>query len=211
MSLYLTNSFGGNKETFVPQDPNNVRMYVCGPTVYNFAHIGNARPAVVFDVLTRVLRRHFPKVTYARNLTDVDDKINAAALAEGVAIGIATERYTEAYHGDMAALGVRSPTIEPKVTDHIPDIIALIRNLISQGHAYEAEAHVLFHVPSFKAYGLLSRRSPADMIAGARIEVAPFKKHPADFVLWKPSTAEQPGWDSPWGPAVQDGISSVRP
>ncbi|WP_265975572.1 cysteine--tRNA ligase [Brucella intermedia] len=199
MTLYLTNSLGGRKEIFVPQNPDEVRIYVCGPTVYNFAHIGNARPAVVFDVLVRVLRRHFSKVIYARNLTDVDDKINNAASGEGVPIGVVTERYTQAYRDDMAALGVRPPTIEPKVTDHIPDIIALIQRLITKGHAYEAEAHVLFHVPSFKDYGMLSRRSPEDMIAGARIEVAPFKKHPADFVLWKPSTIEQPGWDSPWG------------
>lgn len=174
-------------------------MYVCGPTVYNFAHIGNARPAVVFDVLVRVLQRHFKKVVYARNITDVDDKINASALAEGVPIGIISERYTDAYHADMAALGVRPPTIEPKVTEHIPEIIALIERLIAERHACLAEAHVLFHVPSFKDYGALSRRSPDEMIAGARVEVAPFKKHPADFVLWKPSKAEQPGWDSPWG------------
>jgi len=199
MSLFLTNSFGGRKEPFVPQRADEVRMYVCGPTVYNFAHIGNARPAVVFDVLTRVFRRHFPRVVYARNFTDVDDKINAAALAEGVPIGVISERYIDAYHADMGALGVSPPTIEPRVTAHIPEIITLIGRLIAEGHAYEAEAHVLFHVPSFPDYGALSRRSPEDMIAGARIEVAPFKKHPSDFVLWKPSTAEQPGWDSPWG------------
>jgi len=174
-------------------------MYVCGPTVYNFAHIGNARPAVVFDVLARVLRRHYPKVIYVRNITDVDDKINAAASQAGVSIGTISERYAQAYHEDMAALGVAPPTIEPRVTEHIPEIIALIEHLIAHGHAYVAEAHVLFHVPSFKDYGALSRRSPADMIAGARVEVAPFKKHPVDFVLWKPSTPEQPGWESPWG------------
>ncbi len=199
MSLILTNTFGGRKEEFVPRIPGEVRMYVCGPTVYNFAHIGNARPAVVFDVLTRVLGHLFPKVTYARNLTDVDDKINAAARAQGVPISVVTERYTEAYHADMAALGVRPPTIEPKVTDHIPEIVSLIERLIAQANAYFAEGHVLFHVPSFKDYGALSRRSPEDMIAGARVEVAPYKKHPADFVLWKPSTSEQPEWDSPWG------------
>ncbi|MGV6876209.1 cysteine--tRNA ligase [Pseudochelatococcus sp. B33] len=199
MPLVLTNSFGGRKEPFVPYRPDEVRLYVCGPTVYNFAHIGNARPAVVFDVLVRVLERHFSTVIYARNLTDVDDKINTAALAEGVSIGVITRRYTDAYHADMAALGVRPPTIEPKVTEHILDIIALIARLIAQGHAYEAGRHVLFHVPSFADYGALSRRSPEDMIAGARVEVAPFKKHPADFVLWKPSTPEQPGWESPWG------------
>jgi len=199
MPLHLTNSFGGSKEPFRPQVPNEVRMYVCGPTVYNYAHIGNARPAVVFDVLARVLRRQFATVTYVRNLTDVDDKINAAALAERLPIGMITERYTRTYHADMAALNVCPPTIEPKVTDHIPDIIALIGRLIGQGNAYAAEAHVLFHVPSFKDYGALSRRNLEDMIAGARVEVAPFKKHPADFVLWKPSTLDQPGWESPWG------------
>ena len=199
MSIYLTNSFGGQKQAFVPEDPNMVRMYVCGPTVYNFAHICNARPAVVFDILARILRRNFGRVTYARNLTDVDDKINSVALAEGVSIGTITERYTAAYHDDMAALGVQPPTIEPKVTDHIPDIIHLIRLLIAKDQAYFADDHVLFHVPAFENYGKLSRRSPEDMIAGARIEVAPYKKHPGDFVLWKPSSPEQPGWDSPWG------------
>ncbi|MCZ8314334.1 cysteine--tRNA ligase [Phreatobacter sp.] len=199
MSLTLTNSFGGRKEPFAPWSPDEVRMYVCGPTVYSFAHIGNARPAVVFDVLARVLRSRFSNVIYARNLTDIDDKINAAALAQGVPIGVITERYTAAYHEDMAALGVLPPTIEPKVTEHVPDIIGLIGRLIGEGHAYEAQAHILFHVPSFKDYGALSRRSPEDMIAGARVEVAPFKRHPADFVLWKPSAPDQPGWNSPWG------------
>ncbi|WP_348766763.1 cysteine--tRNA ligase [uncultured Salinisphaera sp.] len=199
MTLSLTNSLGGRKQAFVPITPGRVRMYVCGPTVYNFAHIGNARPAVVFDVLVRVLRRHFAEVTYARNLTDVDDKINAAAAAEGCAIDTVTERYTRAYHEDMAALDVAPPTIEPRVTAHIPDIVALIERLVADGHAYEAESHVLFHVPSFTDYGALSRRSTDDMIAGARVDVAPYKRHPADFVLWKPSTPEQPGWDSPWG------------
>lgn len=199
MSLYLTNSLGGRKEPFNPRTPNEVRMYVCGPTVYNFAHIGNARPAVVFDILARVLRRHFSSVIYARNLTDVDDKINAAAAGEGVSIGVISARYTAAYHADMAALGVAQPTIEPKVTEHIPAIIDLIARLIGKRQAYEAARHVLFHVPAFADYGALSRRSPDEMIAGARVEVAPFKKHPADFVLWKPSAPGQPGWDSPWG------------
>ena len=160
MQLQLTNSFGGHKEPFIPQRQDEVRMYVCGPTVYNYAHIGNARPAVVFDVLARVLRRHFSNVIYARNLTDVDDKINAAALAQDVPIGIITERYTAAYRSDMTALGVRPPTIEPKVTEHIPEIIDLIARLIAAENAYDAEAHVLFHVPSFEDYGALSRRSP---------------------------------------------------
>ncbi|RQP05651.1 MAG: cysteine--tRNA ligase [Paracoccus sp. BP8] len=199
MTLYLTNSLGGEKQPFVPRNPREVRMYVCGPTVYDYAHIGNARPAVVFDVLVRVLERHFGRVIYARNLTDVDDKINAAAAAAGVPIETITERFTAAYHADMAALGVRPPGIEPKVTDHIPQIIDLIRRLLAAGHAYEAEGHVLYHVPSFADYGMLSRRKRDEMIAGARVEVAPFKRDPADFVLWKPSDASQPGWDSPWG------------
>ncbi|MBJ3778059.1 cysteine--tRNA ligase [Acuticoccus mangrovi] len=199
MAIQLTNSFGGHKEIFVPQTPDRVRLYVCGPTVYDFAHIGNARPAVVFDVLVRVLRRHFGEVVYVRNLTDIDDKINAAARREGVSIGVIAERYAAAYHADMAALGVAPPTVEPKVTDHLPEIIDLIGRLISSGNAYVAERHVLFHVPSFAQYGALSGRSPEEMIAGARVEVAPFKRHPADFVLWKPSSADQPGWDSPWG------------
>ena len=199
MTLHLTNSMGGTKQPFTPRDPREVRMYVCGPTVYNYAHIGNARPAVVFDVLVRVLERHFGLVIYARNLTDVDDKINAAALDAGVPIAAITERFTAAYHADMAELGVRSPTIEPKVTDHIPQIIDLISHLIAAGHGYEAGGHVLYHIPSFPEYGALSRRRRSEMIVGARVEVAPFKRDPADFVLWKPSDTTQPGWNSPWG------------
>ncbi|MDK1390028.1 cysteine--tRNA ligase [Sinorhizobium sp. 8-89] len=199
MSLVLTNSFGGQKESFVPRDPRQIRIYVCGPTVYNYAHIGNARPAVIFDVLVRLLRDRFPAVTYARNFTDVDDKINDAARAACEPIGSITERYIEAYHADMAALGVLPPSVEPRVTEHIPEIIDLISRLIGKGHAYEVENHVLYHVPSFPPYGALSRRTLDEMIAGARIEVAPFKKHPADFVLWKPSAPDLPGWDSPWG------------
>ncbi|NRP74658.1 Cysteine--tRNA ligase [Ensifer psoraleae] len=199
MSLVLTNSFGGQKESFVPRDPRHIRIYVCGPTVYNYAHIGNARPAVIFDVLVRLLRDRFPAVTYARNFTDVDDKINDAARAAGEAIGSITERYIEAYHADMAALGVLPPSVEPRVTEHIPEIIDLISRLIGKGHAYEVENHVLYNVPSFPPYGALSRRTLDEMIAGARIEVAPFKKHPADYVLWKPSAPDLPGWDSPWG------------
>ncbi len=146
MTLHLTNSMGGTKQPFTPHDPREVRIYVCGPTVYNYAHIGNARPAVVFDVLVRVLERHFGRVIYARNLTDVDDKINAAARDAGVAISAITGRFTAAYHADMAALGVRPPTIEPKVTDHIPQIIDLIKRLIVAGHGYEAEGHVLYPI-----------------------------------------------------------------
>jgi cysteinyl-tRNA synthetase len=174
-------------------------MYVCGPTVYNYAHIGNARPAVVFDVLSRLLRHDYSEVVYARNFTDVDDKINAAAAAAGVPISTITDRYIAAYHEDMQALGVRTPDLEPRVTEHIPDIIEFIRELIERGHAYVEQGHVLFHVPSFPEYGQLSGRRTEDMLAGARVEVAPYKRDPMDFVLWKPSTSDQPGWDSPWG------------
>ena len=174
-------------------------MYVCGPTVYSYAHIGNARPAVVFDVLVRLLRKGFEEVVYVRNLTDVDDKINAAAATEGVAIKVITERYTEIYNQDMAALNVALPDVEPKATEHIADIIRMIENLIEKGFAYEAQGHVLFDVAKFTDYGELSGRKLEDMLAGARVEVAEFKREAADFVLWKPSTPEQPAWPSPWG------------
>ncbi len=199
MTLCLTNTITRTKEPFVPANPDHVTMYVCGPTVYNFAHIGNARPAVVFDVLYRLLKRHFGGVVYARNFTDVDDKINAAAKEAGLPISAITERYVEAYLSDMAALGVLTPDLEPRVTEHIPEIIGMVEQLIARGHAYAVEGHVLFHVPSFSAYGALSGRDRDEMIAGARVEVAPFKRDPADFVLWKPSTPDLPGWESPWG------------
>lgn len=199
MSLRLHNSLSRRVEAFVPQDPSRVTMYVCGPTVYNYVHIGNARPPVVFGLLARLLRRQFPKVVYARNITDVDDKINAAASAAGVPIGDITSRYAQAYAEDMAALGVDPPDVIPHATDHIGEIIALCERLIAGGHAYAAEGHVLFDVASYADYGRLSGRSTDDMIAGARVEVAPYKKNPADFVLWKPSDASLPGWDSPWG------------
>ncbi|MBP7064778.1 cysteine--tRNA ligase [Ferrovibrio sp.] len=199
MAIQLYNTLSRRKEAFVPLAPNRVTMYVCGPTVYNFAHIGNARPAVAFDVLYRLLQKTYPQVVYVRNVTDVDDKINNAAKAEGVPIGTITERYLVAYHADMAALAVLPPGIEPKVTQHIGAIISMIERLIGNGHAYAAEGHVLFNVPSFKEYGGLSRRDRDEMIAGARVDVAPYKQDPSDFVLWKPSSAEMPGWDSPWG------------
>lgn len=173
-------------------------MYLCGPTVYNYAHIGNARPAVVFDLLARLLRRHY-KLTFARNLTDVDDKINAAAMVTGKSIDEITARYIKAYNDDMGALGVQPPDVEPRATQHVPEMIAMIEALITRGHAYEAEGHVLFDVGSHAAYGALSKRDLREMIAGARVEVAPYKKAAHDFVLWKPSTPELPGWDSPWG------------
>jgi cysteinyl-tRNA synthetase len=199
VTLRLSNTLTKRVEPFVPADPAHVTMYVCGPTVYNYAHIGNARPAVVFDVLYRHLRRRYPRVTYARNFTDVDDRINAAALERGEPIGAITDRFIAAYHADMAALGVLPPDVEPRVTGHIAEIIAMIESLIRHGNAYAVEGHVLFHVPSFPAYGALSGRNREEMIAGHRVEVAPFKRDPADFVLWKPSTPELPGWDSPWG------------
>ena len=199
MDIYLHNTLSRAKEKFVPVDAGRVTMYVCGPTVYNFAHIGNARPAVAFDVLRRLLESEYPRVIYVRNVTDVDDKINNAAKAEGVPIGVITERYLAAYHADMLALGVPQPGIEPKVTGHIPQIVEMIERLIANGHAYAAEGHVLFNVPSYPEYGRLSRRNRDEMIAGARVDVAPYKRDPADFVLWKPSPEGVPGWDSPWG------------
>jgi cysteinyl-tRNA synthetase len=167
--------------------------------VYNHPHIGNARPAVVFDVLFRLLRHRYGAVAYVRNVTDIDDKIMAAAAAEGISTEVVAERYAAAYQEDMAALNVLRPTVEPYATGHLPQMIAIILRLIATGHAYEADGHVLFHVPSFPGYGALSRRSREEMIEGARVEVAPYKRDPADFVLWKPSSDEQPGWDSPWG------------
>lgn len=199
MILKLHNSLTGKKEEFRPVDPAHVRVYACGPTVYNYAHIGNARMAVAFDLLVRVLRQIYPKVTYASNITDVDDKIMDAARESGVPIAEITGKFTRIYNEDMAFLGVLPPDIQPHATTHIAEMIALIAALIERGHAYAAQGHVLFHVPSFPAYGGLSGRSRDDQIAGARVEVSPFKKDPADFVLWKPSADDQPGWDSPWG------------
>jgi len=199
MTLQLYNTLSRSKQTFEPLDHDRVTMYACGPTVYNYAHIGNARPAVIFDLLYRLLQIEYPNVVYARNITDVDDKINAAAAEQGIEIGVITRRFTEAYHADMAALGVGRPTIEPRATEHIVEIVAMIERLIAAGHAYEAERHVLFDVDTFESYGRLSGRDRREMIAGARVEVAPYKRNPGDFVLWKPSDENQPGWDSPWG------------
>ena len=199
MSIRLHNTLTRQKETFEPLDPERVTMYACGPTVYNYAHIGNVRPAVIFDLLQKVLQCVYPNVVYARNITDVEDKINAAAIAEGVAIEVITKRYADAYHEDMAALGVSLPSVEPKATEHIGEMISMIERLIESGHAYEAEQHVLFAIQSFDDYGALSGRDLEDMMAGARVEIAPYKKHAGDFVLWKPSVDPQPGWESPWG------------
>jgi cysteinyl-tRNA synthetase len=200
--LQLYDTMERRKRPFVPADPKRVRLYVCGPTVYNYAHIGNARPVVVFDVLFRLLRRLYGEdaVAYARNITDVDDKINAKAAEEGVPIKAVTDRYTAIYHQDMDALGALRPTLEPRATDHVPQMLDLIGRMIQHGCAYAAEGHVLFDVASFADYGRLSGRPLDDMIAGARVEVAPYKKNPADFVLWKPSKPGEPVWDSPWGP-----------
>lgn len=197
--LSLYNTLTRSKDVFEPADPQRVTMYVCGPTVYNFAHIGNARPAVVFDVLARLLRRLYPHVVYARNITDIEDKIITMAQEQGVAISVITEKYADIYRKDMGTLGVKLPDLEPKATEAIPEMISMMERLIASGHAYAAEGHVLFHVASYKEYGALSRRDLDDMIAGARVEVAPYKKDATDFVLWKPSNDAQPGWDSPWG------------
>jgi cysteinyl-tRNA synthetase len=201
MSIQLYNTLTRRKELFQPIDAANVRVYVCGPTVYDYAHIGNARPVVVFDTLYRLLRRHYgaDHVTYVRNITDVEDKIIAAAAERGEAIADLTRRTTAFYHADMGALNALAPDHEPRATAFIGEMVAMIQTLIEGGHAYVAEGHVLFDVPSMPDYGELARRSQDDMIAGARVEVAPYKKHAADFVLWKPSDASQPGWPSPWG------------
>jgi cysteinyl-tRNA synthetase len=201
MPLVLYNSLTRRKEIFEPIDRDRVRMYVCGPTVYDEAHIGNARAVVAFDLLYRVLRHEYGEghVTYVRNITDVEDKIMAAARASGQTIDQVTARTTAQFHADMAALGNLPPDIEPRATEYIKEMIALIERLIAAGHAYAAEGHALFRVASYAKYGALSRRSRADMIAGARVEVAPYKEDPGDFVLWKPSTSDQPGWDGPWG------------
>ncbi len=199
MPLKLYNTLARSKQVFEPLDPARVTMYACGPTVYNYAHIGNARPAVIFDLLYRVLKTRYPEVVYARNITDVDDKINQAATDQGIGIEVITRKFADAYHEDMAALGVGPPTIEPRATDHIAEIIAMIRRLIESGHAYVAGGHVLFDVGTFSDYGRLSKRDRREMLAGARVEVAPYKRSPGDFVLWKPSDDTLPGWDSPWG------------
>lgn len=199
MSLTLHNSATRRKEVFKPLDPANVGIYACGPTVYDLAHVGNARMMVAFDLIVRVLRDAFPKVTYVRNITDVDDKINAAANAQALSIEVVTERTTRAMHEDMGALGVLPPDVEPTATAHIAQMIAMIEVLIARGHAYVAENHVLFSVESMPAYGRFSGRDRDAQVAGARVDVAPYKRDPADFVLWKPSDGDQPGWDSPWG------------
>jgi len=199
MELHLHNSAVRCKERFEPIDPGHVRIYVCGPTVYDLAHLGNARPNVVFDVLVRLLRTLYPRVTYARNITDVDDKIIDRARESGEGIDQLTARTTADFHRDMAALNCLPPDVEPTATGHIAEMIALTEKLIARGHAYAAEGHVLFSVGSFADYGKLSGRNQDELLAGARVDVAPYKRDPGDFVLWKPSDADTPGWDSPWG------------
>ena len=201
MAISLYNTLSRGKEMFQPIDPGNVRLYVCGPTVYDHAHIGNARPVVVFDVLYRLLRHVYGEgcVTYARNITDVDDKIIEAARRSGEPIDAVTGRYTAVFQADMAALGALPPDVEPRATEHIAGMIAMVEELIAREHAYAADGHVLFSVATMADYGRLSRHDPDPLIAVARVEIAPYKRDPADFVLWKPSDADQPGWDSPWG------------
>ena len=199
ISFKIFNSLNGQKEEFNPCNPEHIKIYACGPTVYNYAHIGNARMAVVFDTFVRTLRIFYPKVTYVSNITDIDDKIIEAAHEQKVEISSITEKYTKIYNDDMAELNVLMPDIQPKATEYIPEMIELIEDLISKDFAYEKEGHVLFHVPNYDNYGKLSKRNRDEQIAGSRVEIAPFKKDPADFVLWKPSDKSQPGWDSPWG------------
>ena len=199
MSLFLYNTMSGRKEPFEPLVPGRVTMYVCGPTVYNLAHIGNARPVVVFDTLFRLLQTHFDRVVYARNITDVDDKIIAAARESGLTIESVTAEFTAKYREDMAELNALPPTLEPHATHNIDAMIELTRTLIEKGHAYESQGQELSTVESMPDYGKLSRRSLEDMLAGARVEVADYKRHPGDFVLWKPAADEEPGWESPWG------------
>jgi len=199
MSLVIYNTLSREKEPFAPIDAGHVRMYVCGPTVYDYVHIGNARPVVAFDVLYRLLKRRYPRVTYVRNITDIDDRIIVRAAENKEPIEALTARTGSAYQSDMRRLGALSPDHEPRATQYVAEMIALIGRLIERGHAYAAEGHVLFSVPSMPDYGRLSRRTRDELVAGARVEVAPYKKDPADFVLWKPSTNAQPGWASPWG------------
>ncbi len=202
MTLHIHDTLRREKVAFTRRDDRPVTLYVCGPTVYSYAHIGNARPAVVFDVLFRLLRHLYgeSEVVYARNITDVDDKIFAAAEREGVDISAITSRFAAVYEADMAALGVLKPTLEPRATAHVPQMIEMIATLVERGHAYAAQGDVLFDVSSFPAYGALSGRTLEDMQPGARVEVAAYKRHPADFTLWKPSKPGEPAWDSPWGP-----------
>ena len=198
MNIKLYNTLAGKKQNFFPINPNRVTMYICGPTVYSYPHIGNARGPVIFDILAGLLRREY-KLIYVRNITDLDDKIYEAAKSEQSDVSEITERYTKIYHQDISALGVKDPDIEPRATDHIKEMIEMIEDLLAKGYAYENEGHVLFSVDSYSDYGSLSNRQHEDQIAGARVAIAAYKKNPRDFVLWKPSTPDLPGWESPWG------------
>ena len=199
MNIQLFSTLSSKHETFIPGDKNRITMYVCGPTVYNHIHIGNARPIVVFDTLFRLLKLRYQNVIYARNITDIDDKIINVATQSGCGITEVTAQYTRSFHDNIAKLNVLEPTVEPKATEHIPQMTDIIARLIKSKHAYEAEGHVLFAVSSMPNYGCLSKRDRDGMLAGARVDIAPYKKDPMDFVLWKPSTQQHPGWDSPWG------------
>ena len=198
-TLKIFNTLNNKKEVFIPINKNHIKIYACGPTVYNFAHIGNARMAVVFDTFVRTLRVIYPKVTYVSNITDIDDKIIEAAKEQNTEISKITRKFTQIYNEDMSMLNVLQPDIQPKATEYIPEMIELIKDLINKQFAYEKNGHVLFHVPAYSMYGKLSNRNREEQIAGSRVEIAPFKKDPSDFVLWKPSDDTQPGWDSPWG------------
>ena len=199
LDYHLFNTLSGKKEILKPGDPKHVKIYACGPTVYNYAHIGNARMAVVFYTFVRTLRFIFPKVTYVSNITDIDDKIIEAAVEQNVEISVITKKFTKIYNEDMAKLNVLAPDVQPKATEYIPEMIDLIKELVEKDFAYEKDGHVLFHVPTYENYGKLSNRIKDEQIAGSRVDVADFKKDPAVFVLWKPSTGVQPGWESPWG------------
>jgi len=199
MTIRLSNTLTGIKEEFKPAEPNRVLMYVCGPTVYNYIHIGNARPIVIFDLLYRLLQQHYQEVTYVRNITDVDDKIINAASSQNIAVDELTQRYIEAFHHDISQLNTLAPSAEPRATKYIPEMLKMIEKLLDKGYAYQAEGHVLFAITKAKNYGCLSHQSINDIIEGARVEVATYKKNPSDFVLWKPSQAQQIGWQSPWG------------
>ena len=198
-SLQIHNTASRSKETFTPMRADEVRLYVCGPTVYDLAHVGNARPVVVFDSFVRLLRRLYGKVTYVRNITDIEDKIIDRAHELGVTIAALTVDTTRVYHADMAALNALAPDHEPRATEYVDGMIAMAETLLAKGHAYAADGHVLFDTTSMAGYGVFAKRSQDELIAGARVEVAPYKRNATDFVLWKPSDDQQPGWDSPWG------------
>ena len=198
MNIKLYNTLAGKKQNFIPINSNRVTMYICGPTVYSYPHIGNARGPVIFDILAGLLKREY-ELIYVRNITDLDDKIYEAAKSEQSDVSEITQRYTKIYHQDISALGVKDPDIEPRATDHIKEMIEMIEDLLAKGHAYENEGHVLFSVDSYNDYGSLSNRQHEDQIAGSRVAIATYKRNPRDFVLWKPSTSDLPGWESPWG------------